>query len=97
MINSKVKGWICQAFNAVLLAGVILFFVGLYYWVIKAGLPYQDPPLELQIQYAVNQEIGNILTKTGGIVALCGGIAQLLFRLLLRKQPKNSLSQFSKK
>ena len=33
--------------SAVLLAGCIVFAVGAYYEVIKAGIPYQDPPLEL--------------------------------------------------
>mgnify|MGYP007040887648 FL=1 len=31
--------------GAVLLAGCIVFAVGAYYEVIKAGIPYQDPPL----------------------------------------------------
>lgn len=39
-----------QTINAIFLAGIIILFIGVYYWIIKAGIPYQDPPLELQIQ-----------------------------------------------
>ena len=44
--------------SAMLLAGCIVFAVGVYYEMIKAGIPYQDPPPALQIQYAVNMGIG---------------------------------------
>ena len=71
--------------NSVILAGVIIFFIGLYYEIIKAGIPYQDPPLELQIQYAVNMGIGEILVKNGFMTAVCGGAVRLLLGLLMKK------------
>ena len=54
----------------------------------KAGIPCQDPPLELQVQYAVNMGIGEILVKNGFLICICGGIARLIFQLAWRKGQK---------
>ena len=70
-MKEKVRSRLCQVFNAIILAGIIIFLVGLYYWVIKAGIPYQDPPIELQIQYAVNMGIGDALVGKGLAFAVC--------------------------
>lgn len=79
---AKNEPYLCQAINAILLAGIIILFVGAYYCVIKAGVPYQDPPLELQIQYAINMGIGEMLVKDGFLISIGGGIARLLFKLV---------------
>jgi hypothetical protein len=75
--------------NSVILAGIIILFTGIYYCVIKAGIPYQDPPLELQMQYTINMGIGNILVKDGFLISICGGIASWLFKLVMKKKQKN--------
>ena len=69
-----------QIINAVILAGIIILCTGMYYCVIKAGIPYQDPPLELQIRYAVDMGIGSILVREGFLISICGGIVRCLFR-----------------
>lgn len=76
----KMESHLRQTINAVLLAGVIMLFTGAYYCVVKAGIPYQDPPLELQIQYAVNMGIGEILVKDGFLLSICGGIVRLFLK-----------------
>lgn len=86
--ESKGGSFIRMTASGVLLAGIIIFSTGIYYCVIKAGIPYQDPPLELQIQYTINWEIGNILVKEGFLLSLCGGIAGLLYKLILKKRRK---------
>ena len=68
--------------NSLILASVILFFMGLYYWMIKAGIPYQDPTLEMQIQYTVDMRIGEILLRNGFMIAICGGIIRLIFLII---------------
>lgn len=78
----------CTIINAVIIAGVILIFTGLYYLVIKAGIPYQDAPLELQIEYAVNMGIGNILVRNGFLVAVGGGIIRLIIAVVLKSNEK---------
>lgn len=85
-MNEKLKNIFRQICNAAILSGLIILFIGLYYLVIKAGIPYQDPPLELQIKYAVNMEIGNVLLKTGAIVFLLSGILRLLLLRLLKSK-----------
>lgn len=77
-MKDNTKRILCQIINSVAIAGVIILFIGLYYGVIKAGIPYQDPPLELQIKYAVNREIGEILMSKGLLIAICGGVARLV-------------------
>ncbi len=79
--TTKSVSYLIRIVNAVILAGVIVLFIGVYYWVVKAGIPYQDPPLELQIQYAVNMGVGNVLVKNGFLISICGGIARLLMKL----------------
>ena len=68
--------------NSLILAGVILLFIGSYYWMIKAGIPYQDPTLEMQIQYTIDLRIGEILMRNGFRIAICGGIIRLIFGLI---------------
>ena len=75
-----------QVFNAVILAGIIILCIGLYYAVIKAGIPYQDPPLELQIKYAVNAGIGDELTKDGFWIALLGCVMRICIGLILKRK-----------
>ncbi len=72
--------------SAVLLAGCIVFAVGVYYEMIKAGIPYQDPPPALQIQYAVNMGIGEELCRIGFFTILAGLAFRLVVRLLTRNR-----------
>ena len=88
MMKEKIKYKFYPVINSVILAGMILFFIGLYYWMIKAGIPYQDPPLELQIQYAINTRIGEILLANGFIITVCGGIIRLFFKLIEKRYQK---------
>lgn len=78
-MDGKWKRTLCTLSNAIFLAGLIIFMIGAYYEVVKAGIPYQDPPLELQIQYAINTGIGDELCRIGFFTILCG----VAFRLIL--------------
>ena len=84
-MEENLKNILCKICTAVMLSGCIIFFIGLYYWIIKAGIPYQDPPLQLQIQYAIHMGIGDILVKNGVIMLLCGGFIRLIFKLIRKK------------
>lgn len=86
--KTKKESYLRLTLNAVILAGIIILCTGMYYCVIKAGIPYQDPPLELQIQYAINMGIGDILVKEGFLISICGGIARWLFKLVRKKTQK---------
>ena len=87
-MKEKMGNILCRAISSVILAGIIILFIGLYYSMIKAGIPYQDPPLELQIQYAVNMGIGETLTGKGFGIAVCGGIVRIILVLILKKQQR---------
>lgn len=79
-MKNKMKNLFREISNAVLLAGLIILMIGLYHLVIKAGIPYQDPTAEMQVQYAVCYGIGSVLSKAGFILAVCGGIARVVSR-----------------
>lgn len=84
-MKEKIKFYLRVTINSVILAGIILLFTGLYYSMIKAGIPYQDPPLELQIQYAIHAGIGSILLKNGRAIILFGCVIRLLLWLICKK------------
>ena len=83
-MQKKTKYRFGQISNAVLLAGLIILAIGLYYAVLKAGIPYQDPTVEMQIQYAVNHEIGGVLSTVGVTLVLCGGIVRFIMGRVAR-------------
>ena len=66
--------------GSLLLAGVLMLALGLYYLVVKAGVPYQDPTPEMQLRYAVDQGVGAALLKLGAIPTAIGLALKLLFR-----------------
>ena len=84
-MKEKTKLYLNSAINSIILAGILLFVIGIYYSMIKAGIPYQDPPLELQIQYAINMGIGEILQKNGVLIAICGGVLGLIWKKYQQK------------
>lgn len=85
MQKAKGESFLRTAINAAILAGIIILALGAYYLVIKAGIPYQDPPPELQMQYAVNYGIGTELTKDGFWISVCAGSARLIFARAVKK------------
>lgn len=88
IMNEKLRGMLCQLVNSVIFAGGIVFFIGLYYWIVKAGIPYQDPPLELQIQYAVNLTIGETLLSAGFWIMVVSGVVRVVLGVLRKKPQK---------
>ena len=85
-MKEKIRKALCLITNSAILAGGIVLLIGLYYAIIKAGIPYQDPPLELQIRYEVNARIGDILTESGFIIAVFGGVCRLALGVVWRKR-----------
>lgn len=63
---------------SLIIAGIIILLIGCYYADLKAGIPYQDPPHELQIQYAVNSRIGDELINKGVIIIIIGLISNFI-------------------
>lgn len=84
----KIKSVFYRLSGAAVLAGFIILIIGVYYEVIKTGIPYQDPPLELQIQYAINMGVGNELCRIGFLTILYGAAFRLILRLIMKKRQK---------
>lgn len=75
-----------RVFTSIILAGILVLCAGLYYLVIKAGIPYQDPTPELQLQYSINMGIGDVLTKIGLCTTMAGSICRVILGVLSRKK-----------
>lgn len=84
-MKEKTGDFLCRIINAVIIAGIIILCTGLYYSVIKAGIPYQDPPPDLWLEYEVNARIGDVLVGNGFKIAVCGGIIRLVLHLIWKK------------
>lgn len=63
MKTKKIITAIIAAVTSILLAGILVLAAGLYYKVVKAGTPFQDPTPELQLQYLINMGIGMFSQK----------------------------------
>ncbi|SDB13351.1 hypothetical protein [Butyrivibrio sp. INlla16] len=85
---NKLRNIVKSIFHSLIIAGVVILTIGMYYWVIKAGIPYQDPPEELRIQYAVNMGIGDELIKDGAIISIAGVIGRVIVYLIGKKSVK---------
>ena len=48
-----------------LISGILSALMGAYYLFAKAGLPLQDPPLALKIQYEINFGVGEKMFMLG--------------------------------
>ena len=67
---------------SVIIAGVIILLIGLYYLVIKAGIPYQDPTPELQFKYSVNMKVGETLTLLGFVITTAATLCRIIIGII---------------
>lgn len=81
----KLLSIICAGF---ITGGIINFVTGLYYYIIKAGIPYQDPTVEMQIKYSAYMGTGEIL-KNLGICMCVIGIAVGVLKGVMKRKLKN--------
>lgn len=88
-MKEKIRSGVRQGIHAVITAGIIIWLVGFYYAVVKAGIPYQDPPLDLLIRYEINAGIGDTLMGTGFWIAVCGGVIQMILAFIGGRRRKN--------
>lgn len=86
-MNKKAESKIISLINAFIIAGIIILVIGLNYY-IKASIPYQDPTIELQIQYETDNRIGDLLMKTGFLTFICSGLIRTVFYLISKKVKK---------
>ncbi len=58
--------------------GILLFTAGFLYDIMFAGIPPQDPPLELTVSYERNKSIANWIMMSGIIVVALAGLILLV-------------------
>ena len=79
-----------KVLSSLIIAGVIILLTGLYYLVVKAGIPYQDPTPELQIRYAVSMGIGDELTKIGACMTAAAAVLRIIAGVIAGKNSKGT-------
>ena len=62
-------------------AGVIVCFIGVYFLMFGAGIPYQDPTTEMTINWLANDLAGTICLKCGGLVIVIGLLGHFIVRV----------------
>ncbi len=75
-----------KIFSSLIIAGAVIMLIGLYYLIIKAGIPYQDPTVEMQIQYEINMGIGNVLSLTGFCMTVLSAVIRIVLGFIGRKK-----------
>ena len=75
-----------KIFSSLIISGAIILLIGLYYMMIKAGIPYQDPTTEMQIQYEINMGIGNVLSLTGFCMTVIAVIIRVVLGVVSKKK-----------
>ena len=75
-----------NCFSSLIISGAVILLIGLYYLIIKAGIPYQDPTTEMQIQYAINMGIGNVLSLTGVCMTVLATVIRIILGVIGRKK-----------
>ena len=76
--------------DIVIVAGVIMLFAGLYFWLIKAGIPYQDPTPEMQMHYAKNLRTGEVLIAVGFLVSIFAPIPRIIVGIVARRRKQRN-------
>lgn len=68
-----------------LIIGITVIIVGFYYSVIKAGIPYQDPPPELLEKYMFYMSIGENLMSIGFSISIVSIILLIILKIVKSK------------
>ena len=76
--------------NVLIVAGALAFVIGLYFWIIKAGIPAQDPTPEMKAQYAQNMLIGDALVLSGFLTCITATIPRVIIGIFSRRRNKAS-------
>lgn len=71
-----------------IIVGIVLMLTGLYFSIIKAGIPYQDPTPEMVKEYARSQYIGLISFRCGLAIEILAGIGLVVTRILKKRNAR---------
>lgn len=71
---------------AIMIAGIVVFCIGLFYILIKAGIPYQDPTPEMQIRYSISMSVGKELTGIGSCMTVTGIVSRIILGAIMKNK-----------
>lgn len=74
----------------IIVAGLILIFLGFVYDVVFAGIPYQDPTPEMNANYAFHSRIASVVEWAGTLLFLFGCGAGMIAILIRRRKSLKS-------
>ena len=74
-----------------LLLSIVVFNVGLYYSMIKAGIPYQDPTPAMTEKYMSDMRLGNALMFIGFILFVVSVTLLIVLKIIKRKNSINTI------
>jgi len=69
--------------------GILLILLGFIYDVLFAGIPYQDAPAYLSINYNRNQNIANSMMTAGLVICFVTILIKIAEYLFYRSRSKN--------
>ena len=72
-------------FYSIILSGIFVFVIGVYFAVIKAGLPYQDPTTEMTIRWMAYNTAGEACALFGIVIFLVGFVGWFVHKFVKRK------------
>lgn len=76
---------------AIIAAGIVMLAVGIYYSVIVAGLPYQDPTPEMLEKWNMAHRTGTLWQCIGAATALIGAVGLTAIKILSRRFKNKSV------
>ncbi len=74
------NGNLKRLLDGLALTGAIILVFGLYFLLIRAGLPCQDPTPEMSFEWNVNSRVGEVLTLLGAVSFAAGFVGKRILR-----------------
>ena len=74
----------------VIIAGIIMLNTGLIFEMFVAGIPYQDPTVEMQIEYMANMQTGEVLCTLGFYHLVIGIVFRVIIAVISKGSRKNA-------
>ncbi len=72
--------------HAIMLSGIFVFVLGLYFMFIKTGLPYQDPTPEMTIRWMAYNTAGEACALYGMSIFVLGLVGRIVYKFIKWKQ-----------
>jgi len=77
-IKEKLK----TLFRSIMIAGIIIIIIGMYYLLFKAGIPDQDPTTEMTIKWMAYYSAGKICLLDGVITFIIGAAGKICYNFI---------------